>query len=284
MYPRWAVGSRDSSPLRLWSDNPTSVDLLGFGDIAAPILEDIRRERLDPVAVEIFGDWGSGKTTILEILDEALRPVEDTIVAVEDTIVVYTRPWEHDPTLDARATLITEVLDALRTRAKKDETLWDTTKEKFAGLARRIKWSKAITLASRSAVTFTLPSVESLVEIFGDKPEVADPTLQGFRTEFAELMADFKDVSCVVVLVDDLDRCLAESVVMTLEAIKLFLSVPKMVFVVAADEALVRAAVARISMPVSREAGRPATTWRRSSRSRSRSLLSGRATPRPTSQ
>jgi predicted KAP-like P-loop ATPase len=105
-------GSRDSSPLRLWSDNPTSVDLLGFGDIAAPILEAIRRERLDPVAVGIFGDWGSGKTTVLEILDEALRPVEDTIV-------VYTRPWEYDPTLDARATLITEVLDALRTRAKK---------------------------------------------------------------------------------------------------------------------------------------------------------------------
>ncbi len=128
MYPRWAVGSRNSSPLRLWSDNPTSVDLLGFGDIAAPILEAIRRERLDPVAVGIFGDWGSGKTTVLEILDEALRPVEDTIV-------VYTRPWEYDPTLDARATLITEVLDALRTRAKKDETLWDTTKEKFAGLA-----------------------------------------------------------------------------------------------------------------------------------------------------
>ena len=84
------------------------------------------------------------------------------------------------PTLDARATLITEVLDALRTRANKDETLWDTTKEKFTGLASRIKWPKAITLASRSAVTFTLPSVESLVEIFGDKPEVADPTLQGF--------------------------------------------------------------------------------------------------------
>lgn len=250
MYPRWTVGSRDSSPLRLWSDNPSSVDLLGFGDIAAPILEAIRRERLDPVAVGIFGDWGSGKTTVLEILDEALRPVEDTIV-------VYTRPWEYDPTLDARATLITEVLDALRTRARKDETLWDTTKEKFAGLARRIKWSKAITLASRSAVTFTLPSVESLVEIFGDTPEVADPTLQGFRTEFGELMEDFKDISRVVVLVDDLDRCLPESVVMTLEAIKLFLSVPKMAFVVAADEALVRAAIAR-HFDASQQGGRMA--------------------------
>ena len=40
----------------------------------------------------------------------------------------------------------------------------------------------------------------------------------------------------VVVLVDDLDRCLYPTVVDTLEAMRLFLSVPKMAFVIAADE------------------------------------------------
>ncbi len=40
----------------------------------------------------------------------------------------------------------------------------------------------------------------------------------------------------VVVLVDDLDRCLPETVVETLETMRLFLSVPKMSFVIAADE------------------------------------------------
>ncbi|CAN5717052.1 KAP family P-loop domain protein [soil metagenome] len=227
-----------TNPLRLWRDNPTALDLLGFADIAAPLIEAINRERLDPVAVGVFGDWGSGKTTVLEILNEELT-------SHDETIVVYTRPWEYDPTLDVRATLITEVLEALRTRAEKDTAFWEKTKDKFAGLAKRIKWSKAITLASKSAVTFTLPSPEKLIEIFGDKEEVADPTLQGFRKEFAELMSEFDEVKRVVVLVDDLDRCLPESVVMTLEAIKLFLSVQKMAFVVAADEALVKAAIAR---------------------------------------
>jgi hypothetical protein len=239
-----------TNPLRLWSDNPTALDLLGFGDIAAPVIEAINRERLDPVAVGVFGDWGSGKTTVLEILNEQLAPHEETIV-------VYTRPWEYDPTLDVRATLITEVLEALRTRAEKDKAFWEKTKDKFAGLAKRIKWSKAITLASRSAVTFTLPSPEKLLEIFGDKEQVADPTLQGFRQEFAELMGEFEDVKRVVVLVDDLDRCLPESVVMTLEAIKLFLSVQKMAFVVAADEALVKAAIARY-FDTSQQGGRMA--------------------------
>jgi hypothetical protein len=227
-----------SSSLRLWPDNPTAVDLLGFADIAAPVIEAIRRERLDPVAVGVFGDWGSGKTTILEILNQHLE-------GEKKTIVVYTRPWEYDPTLDARATLITEVLDKLREKAEADSSFWAKTKDKFIGLAGRIRWSKAITLAGRSAVTFSLPDVGSLVEIFGDEEKVSDPTLQGFRAEFAELMAEFKDVERLIVLVDDLDRCLPETVVMTLEAIKLFLSVEKMAFVVAADEALVKLAIAR---------------------------------------
>jgi hypothetical protein len=34
----------------LWSDNPTANDLLGFADITAPILDAVRREKLDPVS------------------------------------------------------------------------------------------------------------------------------------------------------------------------------------------------------------------------------------------
>ncbi len=56
----------------LWPDNPTAQDLLGFADIADPIQDALLRERLDPVAVGVFGDWGSGKSTVLEILRERL--------------------------------------------------------------------------------------------------------------------------------------------------------------------------------------------------------------------
>ena len=107
--------------LRLWPDNPTALDLLGFEDIAAPVLEAIARERLDPVAVGVFGDWGSGKTTVLEILNEQLKDQSDTLV-------VFTRPWEYDPTLDARATLITEVLEVVRAKAEADKGFWTKNK------------------------------------------------------------------------------------------------------------------------------------------------------------
>jgi hypothetical protein len=158
-------------------------------------------------------------------------------------------PGEYDPTLDVRATLITAVLEALRAQRRRRRS-GKRRKTRSQGLLSASSGQKAITLASRSAVTFTLPSPEKLLEIFGDKAQVADPTLQGFRKEFAELMGEFEDVKRVVVLVDDLDRCLPESVVMTLEAIKLFLSVQKMAFVIAADEALVKAAIAPAPPPM----------------------------------
>jgi hypothetical protein len=52
------------------------------------------------------------------------------------------------------------------------------------------------------------------------------------------------EIDRVVVLVDDLDRCLPDTVVAALEAMKLFLSVRKTAFVIAADRRLVTLAIA----------------------------------------
>jgi hypothetical protein len=117
-------------------------------------------------------------------------------------------------------------------------------KERFRKLAGRVRWSKAITLVANTALSVSVPKIEDIVGIFGEGEEPEDPTLQGFRDEFAELLGTFPEISRVVVVVDDLDRCLPPSVIATLEAIKLFLSVPKMAFVLAYDDRLVTHATA----------------------------------------
>ncbi|MGV7756186.1 KAP family P-loop NTPase fold protein, partial [Mycobacterium kansasii] len=69
-------------------------------------------------------------------------------------------------------------------------------------------------------------------------------SMAGFKDQFATLIDGLPSVQRVVVLVDDLDRCLPPAVMATLEAIKLFLAVPKMVFVIAADQEMVRESIA----------------------------------------
>lgn len=234
------------TPTPLWSDNPASRDLLGFADIAAPALEALAREKLDPVTVGVVGWWGSGKSTILRLIETSLRGGDSGVVVVD------TRPWEYDPATDPKATLIAEVLMALQARASESKTLGQDVKEQFAKLAARIRWSKAITLVANSALSVSLPTIDQITGIFGSGDEPTDPTLQGFREEFAELLEKLPEIKRVIVVVDDLDRCLPTSVIATLEAIKLFLSVPKMAFVLAYDDRLVTHAIAERYQPSTR--------------------------------
>ncbi len=226
----------------LWSDNPSALDLLGFVDVTAPVAEALLRDKLDPVTVGIEGDWGSGKSSILAILASQLA-------GVNEVLVIETRPWEYDPATDPKATLIGEVLNAIREEAAAREGGWDKLSDgiqkRFKALAKRVKLSKVIKLAANSALSMGLPTIDDVFSLFGEAEEtVEEPTLQGFRGEFASLMQELTGIERVVVLVDDLDRCLPATVVATLEAVKLFLSVEKMAFVLAADRRTVALAIA----------------------------------------
>src|SRR4051794_26364255 len=106
----------------LWADNPTAEDLLGFSDIAEPIIDALEREKLDPVALGVLGGWGSGKTTVLELINARL-------LGEPNVVVVYTRPWEYDPTTDPKATLIAEVLQAVRTAVADEQGAIDALGE-----------------------------------------------------------------------------------------------------------------------------------------------------------
>jgi predicted KAP-like P-loop ATPase len=93
----------------LWDDNPTALDLLGFSTVASPVLAALQTPELDPLTIGIHGPWGSGKSTVLKLLESQLG---------KNYVVVPTSPWEYEDHDDVKGTLIGEVLDALGTRAK----------------------------------------------------------------------------------------------------------------------------------------------------------------------
>ena len=68
--------------------------------------------------------------------------------------------------------------------------------------------------------------------------------VRDFRDDFQALL-QATDISRLVVIVDDLDRCLPDTIIETLEAIKLFLFAPRTAFIIGADERLVKYAVRR---------------------------------------
>ncbi len=228
------------SPVQLWSDEPSPVDLLAFGAVAETAVEAVLDDALDPVAIGISGPWGSGKSTVLKLIK---ADIASRSAASEDDqiLVVETDPWRYDPDVGAKGTLILEVLNALATELDRRGGVSEEVEGALKKLVKRVNWVKALTLAARTSVTLQLPGVEELTSLVSEVDTEDDPqprNLDEFRQEFRELLANehLSHLRRVVVLVDDLDRCLPDAVVDTLETMRLFLSVPKMSFVIAADE------------------------------------------------
>lgn len=221
------------SSLRLWDDNPTATDLLGFDAVVSPILEALATPDLDPLTIGIHSPWGGGKSTVLRLLDDRLLEEENRY------LVISVDPWKFDDHLDVRGTLMSEILDELL--LSYDAVVG--VKESVVALRKRIGWGRMAATLGSGGVTMQWDP-DNLIKAFTPKDRKSTESMSGFREQFEELVGKLTEVERVVVLVDDLDRCLPEAVMATLEAIKLFLSVPKMVFVLAADQAMVRDAIA----------------------------------------
>ncbi|MFI2214799.1 P-loop NTPase fold protein [Streptomyces sp. NPDC020141] len=223
------------------------MDLLSFDAVAKTVVRAVLDDVLDPVTVGISGAWGSGKTTVLRLIEDALAPQLPGMDAT--VLVISTDPWRYDPGVGAKETLISEVLAAVAAELARGEEPGQTpsrTRALLARLRQRVDWAKALQVAARTSLTLQLPSADDLTSLVNtesdnqdaDATEPLSRGLEEFRTEFSTLMEspELSHLRRVVVLVDDLDRCLPDTVVDTLETIRLFLAVPKMAFVVAADE------------------------------------------------
>lgn len=235
---------------QLWSDEPSKVDFLAARAIAETVADAVLDDSLDPLAIGLSGPWGSGKTTVLELVAAELEDRSDPDHTV---LVVRTDPWRYDPAVGAKESLIGDVLDALVAEITKSDSkvgktgkAWKLAKK----LAGRVDWAKATKLAAKGVLAAQIPKVEELVDLIRepvtDDDDLGEPRgLAGFQAEFDKLMAceELAYIKRVAVLVDDLDRCLVDTVVETLEAIRLFLSVPGMSFVIAADEERVAEAI-----------------------------------------
>lgn len=235
-----------SASFPLWSDEPATQDLLAFRAVAETAADALFEDDLDPIAIGLSGAWGSGKTSVLELIK---KEIGARAAADKKVLIVSTQPWRYDPAVGPKESLIAEVLTALNIEFKTEDAVGKAGLDAFKKLVKKVNWSKAIKMTAKTAITMQLPGLDDVFSLVSDDPESLDSEkgMAAFREEFEALLADpaLAHIARVVVLVDDLDRCLPNTVVETLEAIRLFLSAKGMSFIIAADEDRVAEAIGK---------------------------------------
>jgi hypothetical protein len=245
----------------MWSDNETSTDLLGFQHLVTAVTAIVRNDGLLPATVGVFADWGGGKSSLVEMVKSELE--QD-----KDILVLPFNGWLFEGYEDAKSALMGTILDEI---AENQRFLPDV-KKKAAALLQKVNWFRVLGTAGKYALGFALAGpvglglaastdaasavaqtlakgkeaeVDQLAKLFrSEGGQELRRAIRDFRKDFADLLADTK-LKTLVVIIDDLDRCLPDTIIETLEAIKLFLFVPRTAFILGADERLVKYAVRR---------------------------------------
>jgi len=244
-------------------DNETATDMIYFEAISATVARVIRDAGSEPLTIGVHGDWGAGKSSVLLML-------EDEFSDDDRTAVVQFNGWLFQGLEDAKTVVIETIIDQLM----RERSTAIKFRDKSLKLLKRVDLMKVASKAGGLALTGLtgIPSPDMLKGLMdmgkdmlatGKDVHVADVTdfvkgvtdcigdaeaetlpahIHAFREEFRELL-EAADIDQLVVVVDDLDRCLPETAIQTLEAIRLFLFVPGTAFVIAADEGMIEYAV-----------------------------------------
>ena len=122
----------------LWSDEPATQDLLSFKAIASTVVDTLFDDGLNPVALCLSGSWGSGKTSVLELIKADIIARESEL---GKALVITSQPWSYDPSLGVKEKLISEVLDKVKSEIEKKPT--NVAKETLQNLRNRVNWSQS---------------------------------------------------------------------------------------------------------------------------------------------
>jgi predicted KAP-like P-loop ATPase len=216
----------------------------------------------------VAGNWGVGKSSMVKLIQDALKAREDG-----KFLFVDFNAWLYQGYDDARAALMDVIARRLVAHSQETKTGVERAKELLSrvDLIRLMKLgASAASLALGLPPTGLIGDVFSVVKRLIDKPTDAEALKDGAKTgkdaideskslfrektpesppkEIQDLRDHFEATLAemnitLVVFIDDLDRCMPNTAIATLEAVRLFLFLKNTAFVIAADDKMIRHAV-----------------------------------------
>lgn len=261
--------------IKLLSDNPKDPgqiakenDIFHLHKHLQPLLDIFcSKDTETPITVGIYGLWGSGKTSAMKWLEGQLteqcsrKPKKYWVPAwlltkkqrqkrsVAGPLTckpVWFFPWKYHEPEDIWKGLISEVIVHLKNRK-------NFCRRAIRELSPVLGRTLCLCAAMHYNNTHVLRqidldrSAESLDRLAKGWQKTAHPEIP-YLNEFEDILKKWIDRYLpknqrLVVFVDDLDRCLPDVALRVLEAMKLYLNMPRIIFVVGIDRTIVEKAI-----------------------------------------
>lgn len=246
--------------MALWKDSETVVDYLNFDYIIDAVVNIVLDEELSPSSIGLYGDWGSGKSSLMKMVETRLNEENDNTI-----MCIKFNGWLFEGYEDAKTALCGTILEKMHDNKKlsakakeKIKTLWDKVDvQKILGKGIHLGLDYLLTGGLISLTEFSISQIVQAVKkkASGVSDEDIAEVLRSFKTEtsvrkdikdfqkdFSEILKESK-INHLVVFVDELDRCTPETILDIIEAMRLFLFAKGTSFVIGADQRLIEYAI-----------------------------------------
>ncbi len=228
-----AQGGLPQGRVNILSDLPAREDALGFAPLVRTLCNIVlSRSTETPITIAIDGPWGSGKTSILRMIELQARMVGFSCI--------WLNAWNLESAENLIAAIAREVQEELNKRQEVDT-----------------KAGKKILNFITSALTYLAPISDkagALSKALSLKQEAIESGIkevasvvsshQAFK-DLVELLLSTQNTSSprLLVFIDDVDRALPDQVAIILKNLKLVLESEKCIFLLAMDMSLVARAI-----------------------------------------
>jgi hypothetical protein len=211
-------------------DDP-SGDTLRYKRYVVPIVGIVTNPAAEtPFTIGVFGTWGSGKSTVLRLVENALQHRSP-----DKFVLVQFNAWLHRK----EPNILVALLHALHAELNK------MPGERFAASTRKItevliRLGADVLLKKLTLDAVSLEKLETLEKKYQEAKGQVESEMRRLHDILkTELLAIGEDGTRVVFFVDDLDRCEPEQIVDVLECLKLFFDLRNAFIIVAADKEII---------------------------------------------
>lgn len=251
--------------MTILSDHPSQSstdDFLRMESRLAVVLDILRhRHTRCPITIAIYGDWGTGKTSAMHWLERNLdewNKLDLEKRAKHPRVYpVWFDPWRYHSREEVWRGIIAEVILSLFRVGHLDRQnfrvrITEAAKKFGAFLGKSFLHALShteLTVKAEAGAPGTQAGTEvkfsgEMFQDIYDEYEKANHPEKAHLNQFEETLKEWvgkflKPDERIALFIDDLDRCMPEVTLEVLEAIKLYLSIPQIMFVVGVDRDVV---------------------------------------------